>query len=147
MSEQFPSTVGNVRVPVRVTAAERTFWEKATILHQQAHKPGFVPARYSRHYYDLHMMYRTDIATRALADLDLLRQVVNFKTRFYSSTASRYDLAVPGTFRLVPDAAKLKDLERDYVAMQVMMFRDPPAWNEIVSELGRLEDQINESVG
>lgn len=36
----------------------RTFWEKATILHHEAHRPSTskTPDRYSRHYYDLYMM-------------------------------------------------------------------------------------------
>lgn len=40
---------------VNAIVAKRTFWEKATILHQEANraqeKP--LPSRYSRHYYDL----------------------------------------------------------------------------------------------
>lgn len=39
---------------VKVLDAKRTFWEKATILHQYAHLPQEkkLPARISRHYYD-----------------------------------------------------------------------------------------------
>ena len=38
VSEHFESVVGRIEVPVRATSAERTFWEKATILHQQAYR-------------------------------------------------------------------------------------------------------------
>jgi hypothetical protein len=42
----------------------------------------------------------------ALSDLALLRDVVEFKERFYYSSWARYDLARPGTFRLAPPKAK-----------------------------------------
>lgn len=40
---------------VRTASPERTFWEKATILHQEANRPEgkAMPRRYSRHYYDM----------------------------------------------------------------------------------------------
>ena len=39
---------------VRTASPERTFWEKATILHQEANRPvgKAMLRRYSRHYYD-----------------------------------------------------------------------------------------------
>ena len=49
---------------VRTASPERTFWEKATILHQEANRPEgkAMPRRYSRHYYD---MYRLGHSVRA----------------------------------------------------------------------------------
>ena len=40
---------------VRTASPERTFWEKATILHQEANRleGKAMPRRYSRHYYDM----------------------------------------------------------------------------------------------
>jgi hypothetical protein len=49
----FPKAFAETDCAVVAIDAERTFWEKATILHQEAHRPGTIPARYSRHYYDL----------------------------------------------------------------------------------------------
>ena len=51
VSERFENVVGRIEAPVRATSAERTFWEKATILHQQAYSPKDIPPRYARHYY------------------------------------------------------------------------------------------------
>jgi hypothetical protein len=75
--------------------AERTFREKAKILHQEAHRPGTIPTRYSRHYYDLYRLSESSIRSSALSDLALLKAVVEFKGRFYYSSWARYDLAVP----------------------------------------------------
>ncbi len=61
-----------------------------------------IPARYSRHYYDLYKLSESAIRSTALANLALLKSVVEFKERFYYSSWTRYDLAIPGSFRLSP---------------------------------------------
>jgi hypothetical protein len=62
-SEAFPKYFKQVDCKVHAIQAERTFWEKATILHQEAHRPedSPQPLRYSRHYYDLAMMATTPL--------------------------------------------------------------------------------------
>ncbi len=121
---------------------ERTFWEKATILHQQAHAEK-ISQKYSRHYYDLAQMAATDIRKRALNDLCLLKDVVEFKNRFYKSTKARYDLAVPGTFKLLPSEKLLAELSDDYRRMGDMLFGIPPSFGSIVENLRLLEKDIN----
>jgi hypothetical protein len=104
-------------------AAERTFWEKATILHQEAHGTALIPQRYSRHCYDLCKLAASRVRASALADPKLLRDVVAFKQRFYPSAWARYDLAAPGSLKLLPTAhSHMEDLARDYEEMQVMLF-------------------------
>jgi len=46
----------------RKEAGRRTFWEKATALHAEAHRPSASapPAYFSRHYYDLAMLLDPD---------------------------------------------------------------------------------------
>lgn len=123
---------------------ERTFWEKATILHQQAFRITAIPKGYSRHYYDLVCMAGFPVKDRALADLALLRDVVRFKEKFYRSPSARYELAVPGTFRLLPTDQGGKELESDYRGMRPMFFSEPPQWNTILGQLRGLESKINE---
>ncbi len=97
-----PDLFENSECPVVAILAERTFWEKATILHQEAHRPGLIPSRHSRHYYDLYKLALSPIRDKALADVQLLHDVVEFKTKFYPSAWARYELAKPGSFRLLP---------------------------------------------
>jgi len=123
--------------------AERTFWEKATILHQEAHRPGAIPARYSRHYYDLYKLSESPIRRAALANLTLLKSVVEFKERFYYTSWARYDLAIPGSFRLSPTDSQLPALQRDYRAMRDMFYREPPTFGAILVGLAALEQEIN----
>ena len=125
-------------------SAERTFWEKATILHQQAHRTSAMPPRYSRHYYDMCMLVGSQVKESALADLRLLEDVIAFKQRFYPSRWARYEEARPGTFKLLPRAARLDELRRDYRGMGVIVFGEAPAFDFIIETLRRLEEEINQ---
>jgi len=145
-AEVFPQLFDQVEYPLQVIKAERTFWEKATILHHEAHRPegNPQPARYSRHYYDMAMMAKAQVKTSALADLALLEQVVAFKQRFYPRGWARYDLAVPGSLKLVPEGHVLQTVEEDYQAMRDMIFGEVPTVSEIMETLLSLENEINQ---
>jgi predicted nucleotidyltransferase component of viral defense system len=142
-AQAFPDAFSNPNFEVVAIDAERTFWEKATILHQEAHRPGAIPARYSRHYYDLYKLSESPIRKATLGNLTLLKSVVEFKERFYYSSWARYDSAVPGSFRLSPPDSQLPALERDYRAMRDMFFREPPTFKTILDGLAALELEIN----
>ncbi len=130
--------------PVVAIKAERTFWEKATILHQQAHRITAMPPGLSRHDYDLHRLAGDPVKDQALGNLRLLADVVQFKQRFYRCPWARYEDAKPGTFRLMPTDAGRKELKADYGRMGAMIFATPPTWGEILDSLTDLEDQINQ---
>lgn len=99
--------------------------------------------RYVRHYYDIVMLSRSGVAATARRDVELLRSVAEFKERFYPSRAARYDLARPGTVRILPGAERLAELARDYRNMATMFYGMPPDWQALVVELRRLEQSIN----
>jgi len=130
---------------VHAIKAERTFWEKITILHHEAHRPAGneQPPGYSRHYYDVYRIAQTPIKGRALADLDLLRAVVTFKDKFYHRGWARYDLATPGTMKLVPPDHIMRAVERDYDQMRFMIFGRRPEFQEIMDSIRALEIEIN----
>jgi len=144
-AEQFPAVFTQRDFEVRVIRAERTFWEKATILHHEAYRPAgnLQPARYSRHYYDLARMAASPVRAAALADFGLLAEVVAFKRRFYPRGWARYELAVPGSLSLVPHGEVLGMVETDYRAMQGMIFGQVPGFPDIISALTGLETEIN----
>jgi hypothetical protein len=142
-AQSFPGAFSDPVCAVVAIDAERTFWEKATILHQEAHRPGTMPARYSRHYYDLFKLAGSPVKQTALPDLDLLKSVVEFKERFYYSSWAHYDLAKPGSFRLSPPPSQIAALERDYRAMRDMFYREPPEFAAILAGMEALELDIN----
>ena len=145
VAEDFPQLVDDPDCPVRAIDAERTFWEKATILHCEAHRrqTSPTPVRYSRHYYDLYLMAQSHVKAVALADLFLLQEVVEFKKRFYASGWANYDEAKPGAFKLIPPERVLEVMRADYDAMQEMIFGRRPVFDVIIAGLMILENEIN----
>jgi predicted nucleotidyltransferase component of viral defense system len=144
-AEQYPGVFTTSECHLKVVTIERTFWEKATILHQEYHRPDDkpMPPRYSRHYYDVFKMARASIADSAIKHIDILPRVVEFKERFYKATWSSLASARPGSFRLVPPSARIPDLERDYQAMGSMFFHAEPSFDIVLESLGSLESRIN----
>uniref|UniRef100_B0T9L0 Nucleotidyl transferase AbiEii/AbiGii toxin family protein n=1 Tax=Caulobacter sp. (strain K31) TaxID=366602 RepID=B0T9L0_CAUSK len=142
-AEEFPALLGETPALVNVLSPERTFWEKATILHAEAHRDGLGAERASRHYYDLVQIARSPHGETALADTGLRERVVAHKSLFFRSGWARYDLAKPPTFVLVPSPERLKALAADYRSMNSMFFEDPPSFENLVTELLALQEKIN----
>lgn len=145
-AEVFPEafTVASI-YHVRTLGAERTFWEKATILHKEYHRPRSEPTRerVARHYYDLYQLSRNDIAKKALQQIELLERVVEHKKVFFRSSWAHYETAKPGSFRLVPPAERIAVLRADYAQMHSMIFGEYPEWAKVIKGLGELEEKIN----
>lgn len=145
IAEEFPDAFARPEASVLTVSPERTFWEKATILHKEAFRTnGRFPSRYSRHYYDLYKLAHSDVKERALSDTALLKSVVDFKTTFWRSNAARYDLCVPGTLRLMPPEDSMLLVEQDYASMRNMIFGMAPGFEELISEIAILEADIND---
>ncbi|MFG1343322.1 nucleotidyl transferase AbiEii/AbiGii toxin family protein [Xanthobacter autotrophicus DSM 431] len=145
-ADDYPDFFEDPDTSVTVLSARRTFWEKATALHAEAHRPteSPTPQYFSRHYYDLAMLLDTDEGQAAIADLDLLAQVAHHKATFFRSSWASYETARPGTLRLMPDGARVKDLRTDYRAMAPMMFDEsPPIFSDILAKISALQDAIN----
>jgi len=83
-SKYFDRFFTKTNTKVKAILAKRTFWEKATILHNETFRPSQknMPIRYSRHYYDLAVMSKSGIAKEALDDIGLLFEVIEFKKSF-----------------------------------------------------------------
>ena len=130
---------------VRVLAAERTFWEKATILHMIYHRPAEknVPSRMSRHYYDIYAMADSPIYKKALEHISLLKNVAEHKALFFRDTKAHYEEATPAGLRLLPREDQMSTIKNDYRQMQQMFFEEPPAFDRIIEKLRVLEKEIN----
>ena len=145
VAEAYPDAIRDAAVPVRVLSIERTFWEKATILHAEANRPAdkAAPGKFSRHYADLAALADHPEAAGALARDDLRARVVEHKRVFFAAAWAKYETAVPGTFLLVPPEERLARMAADYREMQVMYFGEPRPWPEIVARLTALQARIN----
>lgn len=95
VAEEFPELLGDFNCQLVALEFERTFWEKATILHAEYHRDAAKPIRdrFSRHYADTAAMARRAGIDRVLRNNELRQHVVDWKSRFFPSTWARYDLA------------------------------------------------------
>jgi hypothetical protein len=147
VAEEFTDRVANPKCRLKVLAGARTFWEKATILHQWHHADAerAFPDRQSRHYYDVACLAQHPIGHKVLDNTELLVEVAKHKSVFFERTWARYDLAKPGTLRLVPKPERVPALEADYEKMREMIFGEVPTMEQIIATLESLEARINES--
>ena len=102
-----------------------------------------MPVRYSRHYYDLYCIGKSQIKKSAFCNIDLLKRVTDFKMKFYPRKWAHYELAVPGTLRLIPPEYRFAELRKDYIGMANMMFGDYPDFDSLMLFIGELEKEIN----
>lgn len=143
VAENFPDVFSKKSTLVRTVEAKRTFWEKATILHSEAFRRNkSIPERYSRHYYDLYLLYNSSIKDEAFKDLDLLENVAKFKQKFYKSNRAQYELANREHLELLPPEESLKDLYSDYDNMKSMIFGEYIVFDEILNGLSNMVDEI-----
>lgn len=144
-AEYYPDVFGQKSTSILTVVPERTFWEKATILHHEANRPEHLEMlqRYSRHYYDLYRMAATPVKDAAFSQLDLLKKVVDFKMKFYPRTWAKYPDAVPGTLKLIPPEYRFAALEADYEPMKDMLYGDVPTFRAVIDAVRELEKEIN----
>lgn len=145
LHQAFPDLLADGLVGVKVLGVERTFWEKATILHMLFHQDATKPLgdRMSRHYYDMAQLIGHEAKKRALGKLDLLPEVAHHKSVFFKSAWANYDNAKPGSLRLVPNANLAAALRKDYAGMQEMIIGDAPKFDEIIATIEAFEAEIN----
>ncbi|MCL1826146.1 MAG: nucleotidyl transferase AbiEii/AbiGii toxin family protein [Betaproteobacteria bacterium] len=130
--------------------AERTFWDKIVILHglrcwhdnrgilrHQGH-------RASRHYYDLHMMWRSPLGQQAAANQTLALDCTHHALMFFNSTDLDLVHAHPGSFKIAPSPPMENALRSDYRAMQGMIFGETPKFEDILDSVWHLEKFIND---
>ncbi len=89
------------------------------------------------------MNYST-VKSNAFSNLELLERVTTFKARFYPANSARYDLAKPGTMKLMPPEVCMSALESDYAHMQNMIYGHSPEFSEIMDSIRVLESEINQ---
>lgn len=134
---------------VHVLSPMRTFWEKVTLAHADSRRPEFKNVeRTSRHWYDIAVLSQHQIGQDALLDIDLLRDVIRVKNRFYYAGYAQYELCLEGKACLLPDEAGITLLENDYRKMvEAQMLEEPLAFDELTTRVQSVERAINSATG
>jgi hypothetical protein len=95
VAELASEAYGDFRAEVVALELERSFWEKATILHAEYHRPAAQPMRdrFARHYADFAALWKHPGGQTAAARLDLLERVRLHKSRFFASNWALVSMA------------------------------------------------------
>ncbi len=143
-AEDFPDFFKQPTISVTTLAAERTFWEKATILHALHHSTK-LRDRMSRHYYDTYVMAEKGVADIALRQPELLQHVVQNKSLLFRDNKASYETATITELKLIPTDGMLQALKKDYASMQEMFMGDVPDFDTVMQRLAKLEEQIHKT--
>lgn len=134
---------------LKVISPQRTFWEKVLILHGLLYgyrDEGRLPRdrnRLSRHYYDVAAISATDIGKKAISNLGLLDAVREHNLIAFNQAWKKFELAQPGTLRIVPSEALRAAITADYKAMRGMIWSQAPEFEWIIHQLQTVEEIIN----
>jgi predicted nucleotidyltransferase component of viral defense system len=146
LKQALADTIEENPIQIKALNVERTFWEKATILHMYAHLQDgkVVPERQSRHYYDFYCLLKSEFKTKSAKEVSLLERVAEHKSIYFRAGWASYETARKGTLRLIPSSTVLEQMERDYVLMNEMFFIKPPLWAEIAQVIKAFESEFNQ---
>ncbi|MDQ0567699.1 nucleotidyl transferase AbiEii/AbiGii toxin family protein [Mycoplasma yeatsii] len=134
---------------IRVIDPERTFWEKALILHSVCNKPEdkTFNTRYARHYYDLYCLANSPYKDKALQNIKLLKEVTEFKKKFYWIKYANYDEVLENKkLKLIPSEFRIEQIRKDYIDMRTMFYGEIIEFDKILETLKNLEKEINDKL-
>lgn len=133
------TAVGQVMIPTAL--AEKTFLEKAFLLHELFSSPNPREAnRKSRHQYDLAQMMEAGIAARAIANDELWNAIHHHRELFTSMSGVDYTPDIRTRIELLPPANVLDDWRSDYKEMQSsMIYGARPSFDELMRKMAELE--------
>jgi hypothetical protein len=145
VAEEFPDVFAEKSAEIVVLDAERTFWEKVTLLHAENHRPdpAKLKLRMSRHWSDIAVMSVVGRFGNDKLSVDLLQEVIRFKQIYFAANWAHYETALPGTLRIVPNDGLAKILKDDYAQMKEMFPAEAFSFDEILEKLEALEKRLN----
>ena len=108
---------------VEIVSIERTFWEKVLILYAERNRPieKRMPLRYSRHYYDVYMIYKSNYFSRVLNNIALFEEVKRFKSKYYRSSWSNLEECSFQNLYIIPNQERIIEVASDYEKMKDMI--------------------------
>lgn len=135
------------KAQINVLDPERTFWEKATLIHVECHrhKLNTNPERLSRHWYDLAKLSQSWVGEKALLNRKLLEDVIVHKKAFFNASYANYDHCLEKKFRLIPQKNEINNLKSDFIKMQQsgMLSETPLSFDKFIEIIEKLEMEMN----
>ena len=124
IAEEFADTeFADTPAPIPTVIPQRTFLEKAFLLHEEFQKPeeNIRVERMSRHLYDLERLMDTDFAKKALENVLLYETIIDHRSKLTAISGIDYSTHAPDRINFVPPASVMEKWRDDYTAMQASM--------------------------
>lgn len=147
VAELYPDVFEFSEIKVLALNPQRTFLEKAMLLHEERFRP-LVKARakhLARHYYDLWCLSNCGVADEAINDKSLFEAIAEHREVFFKQSWVDYNTLKRSTLRLAPHPEHLDSWKKDYDAMKEMFLKKPPKFEEIIKVVENLQLKINSS--
>jgi hypothetical protein len=145
IADTFPIETENPRLVLSCVRPERTFWEKAALIHEQNMRPEeralTLAPRQARHLSDLVRLWNANVGT-ADGFATLFAGVKAHRATYFDYAWVNYEALAPGDLQLVPPVTRLAGWRADYQAMRPMFFKDPIGFDELVQQLRLIEESL-----
>lgn len=144
VDQAFPQIAQPQGLRISCVTPARTFWEKASLLHERHAQASDRPAsRQSRHLYDLVKLWEHVKAENGLRDL--FQGVKLHRKAFYNYGGIDYDQLTPGGLVLTPPEERLQAWRVDYQDMGDMFISDPPEFDDLIDSVRQIELALSDS--
>ena len=148
IAEEFPNTeFADPFTPIPTVIPQRTFLEKAFLLHEEFQKPeeNIRIERMSRHLYDLERLMDTDFARKALKDVALYKTIVDHRSKLTAISGIDYSTHSPDRINFVPPQSVMEKWRDDYSAMQAsMIYGESLPFGKLLERIALLNKRFRE---
>jgi hypothetical protein len=144
VAEAFPEQTGDPMLALSCVRPERTFWEKAALVHEQNIRPGERPLapRQARHLYDLGRLWDREVYS-VDGFQSLFEGVKAHRRTYFDYKWVDYGTLTARILSLVPPEDRLAAWRGDYAAMKAMFIHEEPTFEEIMDLLRRIEGALS----
>jgi hypothetical protein len=139
------SSFADPSTPIPTVIPQRTFLEKAFLLHEEFQKPAesVRVERMSRHLYDLERLMDTDFARNALEDISLYRSIVEHRNKLTAISGIDYSTHAPDTINFVPPEFVIERWRNDYFFMQAnMIYGESLPFEKLIERIKELNERF-----
>jgi hypothetical protein len=144
LANTFPdATFADDYYPIPTVVPQRTFLEKAFLLHEEFQKSAeYIRVnRMSRHIYDLEKMMDTNFATEALNDRELYKAIVAHRSTLTKMKEVDYTTHTPDKINFVPPLNIIDLWKADYESMQNnMIYGKSLPFDELIDRIKELNE-------
>lgn len=144
VAQVFPEQTGDPHLALSCVRPERTFWEKAALVHEQNVRPGKKPLapRQARHLSDIVRLWDAKVA-EAKGFNTLFEGVKDHRRTYFDYTWVDYEKLGAGDLQIVPPDERFAEWGADYEAMRVMFIHEPEDFQAILDRLGEIEKELS----